>query len=169
MTDSTAIITEPREALRYVAEPLVASIEEMPQVVGDAFARVEAWLGARGTALSPGVLRYTTARADGSFAIEVGHIVEGDVSVDAPFVAGELPAGTYTVARHTGPYMAVGDVTRALMESWGPAGVEPASARTSTGDDYASWYELYTDVPTMGPNGPEGTVEVCVLVLPASS
>ncbi|BDZ62127.1 hypothetical protein GCM10025873_19180 [Demequina sediminis] len=72
MTDSPAILTEPREALRYVAEPLVASIEEMPQVVGDAFARVEAWLGARGTALSPGVLRYTTARADGSFAIEGG-------------------------------------------------------------------------------------------------
>ncbi|MDN4476428.1 GyrI-like domain-containing protein [Demequina sp. SYSU T00192] len=153
-------------ARAYVAMPMDVSLAQLPRVVREEFDRVAALLASRGIAPRGAVIRYVSARPDGTFSIEVGHLVDAADLEGSPIEPDILPEGEYSVARHEGPYSGIGEVTRALMDSWGPAGVAPASAHTTTGDDYASWYELYLDMPREGPEGPEGAVEICVLTLP---
>ncbi|WP_062465223.1 GyrI-like domain-containing protein [Demequina soli] len=151
----------------YVGVEMEVSLERLPHVVGEGFDRVAELLAAHGVAPRGAVIRYIAARPDATFDIEVGHLVDPADLGGSPIEPDVLPEGEYSIARHTGPYSRLAEVTRRLMASWDEAGVAPVSARTTTGDDYASWYELYVDMPTQGPEGPEGSVEVCVLVEPA--
>ncbi|WP_062311418.1 GyrI-like domain-containing protein [Demequina rhizosphaerae] len=150
-------------ARAYVAMPMEVTVEQMPRVVGEEFDRVAALLASRGIAPRGGVIRYVSARPDATFSIEVGHLVDAADLEGSPIEPDILPAGEYSVARHDGPYAEIGAVTRALMDSWAQEGVAAASAHTTTGEDYACWYELYLDMPREGPDGPEGAVEICVL------
>ena len=150
-------------ARAYVALPLDVSLARLPHVVGEEFDRVAALLAARGIPPRGAVIRYVAARPDGTFSIEVGHLVEPADLEGSPLAPDMLPAGEYSVVTHEGPYAQLGEVTRRLMDSWAGDRVRPAMAHTTTGDDYACWYELYLDMPRQGPHGPEGAVEVCVL------
>lgn len=154
---------EPREPRRYVAVALDVTLARLPRVVGGAFDRVAAALGSHGLAPGGAVIRYVAVLKDGTFAIEVGHLVDGAVPRDDAYVQGELPGGEYSIARYDGPYAGMGGVTRALMESWEADGFHPAVEQTTTGEDYGCWYELYLDAPREGAQGPEGAVEVAVL------
>ncbi|WP_062517789.1 GyrI-like domain-containing protein [Demequina gelatinilytica] len=151
----------------YVGVPMEVTLEELPRLVGEAFDRVATMLAAYGTAPRGAVIRYIAFRPGDVVDIEVGHLVDPAELEGAPIEADVLPAGVYSVVHHEGPYAELGEVTARLMDSWPEAGLVPAMAHTTTGDDYASWYELYLDMPRPGPRGPEGAVEVCVLVLPA--
>ncbi|WP_062318603.1 GyrI-like domain-containing protein [Demequina maris] len=160
---------EHRPARAYVAMPMDVTLEQLPRVVGEEFERVAALLDSRGIAPRGAVIRYIAARPDGTFSIEVGHLVDPADLEGSPIAPDELPAGEYSVAHHDGPYNRIGAVTRELMDSWAPAGIAPASAHTTTGEDYACWYELYLDLPREGEHGPEGPVEVAVLTAPADA
>ncbi|WP_062389757.1 GyrI-like domain-containing protein [Demequina iriomotensis] len=151
-------------ARAYVAVPLEVTMEELPHAVGGAFDRVAAMLAAHGAPSRGGVIRYIAFRPAGLLDIEVGHLVDAGDLDGSPIEPDVLPEGEYSTVAHDGPYARIASVTAALMDSWPDAGVTPATAHTSTGDDFACWYELYLDMPRMGPDGPEGKVEVCVLV-----
>ncbi|WP_062523243.1 GyrI-like domain-containing protein [Demequina silvatica] len=159
-------VTEDLPERAYVAMPMEVTLERLPHVVGEEFDRVASLLASRGIAPRGAIIRYVSARSDGHFAIEVGHLVDPADLEGSPIEPDLLPAGTYSIARFTGAYAHLGEVSRGLMDSWAEAGITPATARTTTGQDFACWYEHYMDVPIMGPEGPEGKVEVCVLLEP---
>ncbi|MDN4483232.1 GyrI-like domain-containing protein [Demequina lignilytica] len=156
--------TEHLPARAYVAMPMDVAMHDLPRVVGEEFDRVASLLASRGIAPRGAVIRYVAARTDGTFSIEVGHLVDAEDLEGSPIEPDQLPAGRYSVARHDGPYAGLGRVTRELMDAWPGQGLRPAMAHTATGDDYACWYERYLDMPRQGPEGPEGAVEICVLV-----
>jgi predicted transcriptional regulator YdeE len=82
--------------------------------------------------------------------------------IDPPFVVDTLPEGTYVVGWHNGPYSRIAETTREII-AWGDDqrvawDTEPDAA----GDRWASWFELYLTEPSFGPEGPMGSVEICV-------
>ena len=158
--------TEHRDALAYVGLPLDVTMDQLTRMIGETFDKVAGMLSANGIAPRGAIIRYTAARPDGTFDVEVGHLVDAAEMEGTPIEPDELPAGAYSVVRHDGPYAELGRVTAELMASWEEAGVSPAMAHPTRGDDYACWYEHYLDMPRQGPAGPEGAVEICVLTAP---
>ena len=71
----------------YVAVPLHVTLEELPRVVGGAFDQVAALLARHAVPVRGAVIRYVSALADGTFTIEVGHLVDPADLEGGPLVA----------------------------------------------------------------------------------
>ena len=156
--------SEHRAARHYVAESLEVTIPRLTEVVGEVMGRVAGQLGAHGVPGHGGVIRYRGMSPDGTFAVDIGHLVAADDAAGTGLELHEIPAGDYAVVRHDGPYSDISDLSRGLMDSFTAEGARPVRAGEGTGVPYACWYELYLDMPRMGPRGPEGAVEIAVLL-----
>ncbi|MEX0914148.1 MAG: GyrI-like domain-containing protein [Demequina sp.] len=157
---------ESRPALTYCALPVEVTMSTLTSAMGPAIDELERYMDSRGIQPSgPSLLRYRTVSERAPFIVEVGWVMEETPWIDVPFVADTLPAGRYAVAVHEGPYSQLSATTGELLD-WGRAEHMIFDViHTSEGSEWASWYELYTGVPAYGPDGPAGTVEVCVGVI----
>jgi len=136
------------------------------QTIGEripaAYEELARYLASRGIEpTGPSVIRYREVDPDGDFVIEVGWEIEEGQRIDAPYFADIMPEGTYAVLTHRGPYTGIGATTRVLMEWGDDAGVRFAWDDASEAWD--CWFEHYLTEPTFGPEGPEGSMDICLL------
>jgi effector-binding domain-containing protein len=154
---------ERREASRYCALPAAIPVTDSARRIREAYRDLDTYLGERQIEdRGPSIIRYRRSSEKGPLDVEVGWIIDNLDRIDAPFVIDMLPAGVYVVGWHNGPYRRIGETTRELI-AWGDErhvtwDVEPHPE----GDRWASWFELYLTEPSFGPEGPMGSVEVCV-------
>ncbi len=154
-----------REAFTYCALPLTITRSERTTRIPAAFREVDSQLAGNGIGdRGYEVIRYRRSKAWENLDLEVGWILYTDVQVEEPFVVDVLPAGLYVIGRLEGPYSRLEKKTRAMME-WGTEqGVEYDIERRPDGCHWACRYEVYVTEPTFGPDGPSGTVDVCLLL-----
>src|SRR5690606_29036752 len=98
------------------------------------------------------------------FVIEVGWSIAENTWVDLPFVADVLPAGRYAVASYSGPYSRLEDVTTELLMWADLEGLTFDTGAVTGVETWASRMEVYLDDPRMGPEGLEGSAQVCMMV-----
>lgn len=135
-------------ARSFAAVRFHATEEEMPKMMGEAFAAVMGYLGRAGIALAgAAVARFDSPPGDG-FDVAAGFLVGAPVDGDGTVVSEELPAGEVAHVTHIGPYEdmraayealrnGVGELGRALSdgepmweEYWSPPGTPPELNRT---------------------------------------
>lgn len=156
----TDISLERRGALTYAAVVVEVTMGGLAEAIPRAHEDIERYLGSRGIEpAGPSIIRYRTISFDGPFTIEVGWVIEEGQWIEAPYIADLLDEGTYVVARHDGPYSGVGHSTEDAM-TWADA----HDVRFNVLDDeWACWYEYYPTEPSMGAEGLQGRVDVCLL------
>jgi len=156
---------ELRDTLRYCALPTSVAIPELMMGIREAYQAVDGYLGRLGLEdRGPAIVRYRRVSEAGPLHLEVGWVMPDLTHADPPYVAGELPPGTYVVGWHNGPYARIGEFTRELI-AWGDEqGVQWDEAREGPQQRWTSWYELYLSEPSFGPEGPVGSVEVALLL-----
>jgi len=108
-----------RPARRYVGIKATVTIP-FGATLDRLFPEIFGWVGAQGLTPSgaPFVRYYDTSDMARGIEIEVGVPVDGAAAGDERVSVGEIPAGRYVVAVHTGPYDALMESTRAFLE-WG--------------------------------------------------
>jgi len=154
---------ERREAVSYCALPTTLHGAHVSRQIQEAYQALDGYLGERDLEdRGPSIIRYRRFAEDGPLFVEIGWIMADLVEIDPPFVVGSLPAGTYVVGWHNGPYSRIAETTRDLI-AWGEdQGVEWNVQADAAGDWWESWFELYLTEPSYGPEGPTGSVEVCM-------
>ena len=154
---------ERRDEARYCALPTTLHGAEVPRQIREAYQALDTYLGDRDLEdRGPSIIRYRRFLEGGPLVVEIGWIMDDLARIDPPFVVNTLREGSYVVGWHNGPYARIADTTRDLI-AWGDErgvvwDVEPDAA----GDRWGSWFELYLTEPTFGPEGPMGSVEVCL-------
>jgi hypothetical protein len=154
---------ERRAEMRYCALPATLYGSEVPRQVREAYQALDTYLGERNLEdRGPSIIRYRRFSEDKPLEVEIGWIMDGLCEIDLPFVVGTLPEGMYVVGWHNGPYSRIAETTREVI-AWGDdQGVAWDAQPDAEGDRWGSWFELYLTEPTFGPEGPIGSVEVCV-------
>ncbi len=152
-----------RGELRYCALPATLHGAEVQRQVREAYQALDTYLGERELEdRGPSIIRYRRSSEKGPLLVEIGWIMDGLVEIDPPFVVGTLPEGTYVVGWHNGPYSRIAEATREII-TWGNDQRVAWDLESDPGGDrWVSWYELYLTEPSYGPDGPTGSVEVCV-------
>lgn len=165
-SDNLALRVERRAATTYCAVPIEVTMASIGERVPEAIDDLERYMASRGIeAVGPSLIRYRSVSDEHPFTIEVGWVTREDVWIDAPFVADALPQGDYAVSVHHGPYADLSAATARLLEWGAGAGLDFAAGRVGTGADaWECWYEFYVSDPVVGPHGPEGAVEICLLL-----
>jgi hypothetical protein len=128
---------ERRDELRYCALPTTLLGAEVPRQVREAYQALDTYLGERNLEdRGPSIIRYRRRSEEGPLDVVVGW--------------------------HNGPYSRIAETTREII-AWGDdQGVTWETDPDAGGDRWASWFELYLTEPSYGPEGPRGSVEVCV-------
>jgi len=156
---------EERPELGYCAFPMTAPIAELSERIPVGYRRLDSFLAGRGIEdRGPSIIRYRRGWEAGTMDIEVGWTMDVPPMLPAPFIRDVLPGGTYAVAWHNGPYALLGDVTQDVLAWADKHKVECDVSHEPEGERWGCWYELYLTEPTFGPQGPQGTVEICLLV-----
>jgi effector-binding domain-containing protein len=161
---------ERRGELRYCALPATLQGADVPRQIREAYQALDGYLGERGIEdRGPSIIRYRRSSLDGPLEVEIGWIIEDLARIEPPFVVDTLPEGDYVVGWHNGPYAQVGETTRELI-AWGDDrsvtwDLEP----DDRGGRWNSWFELYLSEPSLGPQGPTGSIEICVRVRDADA
>ena len=154
---------ERRDAFHYCALPALLRGHDIPHQIRECYRALDVHLSELGLEeRGPSIIRYRRSSEEGPLEVEIGWIMPEPVAVAPPFVSDRLPQGTYVVGWHNGAYSRIAESTRELI-SWGDEqGVTWAVEPGPDGDLWASWFELYLTEPSFGPEGPVGSVEVCV-------
>ena len=159
---------EERGALAYVAFPMTLDVSELSHRVQEGYRELDLYLGERELEeRGPAIIRYRRGSEVGSMDIEVGWLMERVPLASEPFMLGILPAGRYVVAWHDGPYSRIGDTTREAIRWAATQAARFDITPDPAGDLWACWYEIYLAEPMFGPEGPAGSVEVCLKVADA--
>ncbi|MCP1198829.1 GyrI-like domain-containing protein [Notoacmeibacter sp. MSK16QG-6] len=150
---SEAILSIPSvqsfDAMAYVAIAVECAMAELPQKAPEAFPRLHEWCAEKGIELGEGLFRYMHFTADGRTLVHVANLVEKSVSVPdgGEVFVGELPAGNYAVASHTGPYDVLYDST-VMLEGWlRGRRLEKDEARAADKFEPACQVEIYRSGP----------------------
>lgn len=161
---------EHRDAVIYVGLAVDVTMDTIPERVGPAFDALFEYLDARGIDIvGPSVMRYGRIMTSAPFTMQIGFHVADMPWIDHPYSADRVPSGRYVVGRHDGPYSEVAALTERTMR-WGDEhGVtyafEPGrDGAPGDGDTWDAWYEWYAAPPVYTDTGPEGPVEVCLLL-----
>ena len=151
--------------MRYCALPDTLDAAEMTEGIRDAYRALDFYLGEKGLEeRGPSIIRYRRSSEGGTHHVEIGWVMPDIDEVERPFVVETLPEGSYVVGWHNGAYARIGETTRELI-SWGDARHVTWDVEVDDdGEAWASWYELYLTEPSFGPEGPVGSVEVCLRV-----
>ncbi|GAA0809466.1 GyrI-like domain-containing protein [Spirilliplanes yamanashiensis] len=139
------------------AQPYVAVRGHVTmQTVGHVAARVSEvfdWLGERGIdAAGAPFLRYEVIDMVGVLAIAAGVPVAQPVTGDGEVVAGELPAGRYVVALHTGHPDTLEAATRDLLDWAAAQGLAFDVAPGPDGEQWGARLETYLSDPAEEPD-----------------
>jgi hypothetical protein len=156
---------ERRDAARYCALPTTLHGHDVLLQIREAFQALDTYLGERDLEdRGPSIIRYRQVAEGGPLAVEIGWLMEDLAEIDPPFVVSTLPAGDYVVGWHNGPYARIAETTRGVI-AWGDGeGVAWDIESNAAGDRWGSWFELYLTEPAFGPEGPTGSVEVCLRI-----
>lgn len=137
-----------RKAEPYMAIPASGPMPELPEFAPPKFAVLHDWLRDRGVGpVGPGLFRYRRFGGDGSVVVEVGNMVAAAVAPEGEVIAGEIPAGRYAFAVHSGPYDRLHDAFL-MLEGWmGGRGLTPDGAYDRDGSAPACQAEIYRVTP----------------------
>jgi effector-binding domain-containing protein len=104
----------------------VASVQEIPAVVGAAYAAVMRAIGAQGAEVvgPPYVIYWNDDMS--ALQMDLGFPVAQPLPGDGDVEPGEIPAGRWAVTLHTGPYPDLGAAYRALEEWTAARGLQTA-------------------------------------------
>ena len=137
-----------RKAEPYMAIVATGPMPRLPEFAPPKFAELHDWLQQRNVAtIGPGLFRYRRFGKDGSVVVEVGNTVSEAVAPEGEVIAGEIPAGRYALAVHTGPYDRLHDAFL-MLEGWmGGRGLTPDGAYGPDGESPACQVEIYRVTP----------------------
>lgn len=154
-----------RPSAHYVAIDAVAAMSELPTVIPEIFDEIFAWVEARGVdPTGASFIKYDVIsmpdRLEMQFAIQVPEPLDGDERVHS----GVIPAGTYGVITHTGPYNELYDVTAVLVGWAKERGIQWDARETPAGDVFVSRLERYLVDPGDEADSAKWQTEVAIKV-----
>ncbi|QKV19757.1 GyrI-like domain-containing protein [Oricola thermophila] len=139
-----------REAEHYVALPAAGPMSNLPEFAPPKFRELHDLLADMGIAdIGDGFFRYRSFSRQGHAELEVGNLVKRGIDAAAEIIAGEIPAGRYAFATHTGPYDRLHDAFL-MLEGWmGGRGLEPEGMYGPEETRPACQLEIYRIHPMM--------------------
>jgi effector-binding domain-containing protein len=156
---------ETRPAHPYVAIPARAAMAQLPQVIPQLFGEIFAWVGQRQPPQDgPPFVRYLVTDMERELEIEVGIPVATSVQGDGRVAAGELPAGQYLTAVHTGPYDRLTEATGSFLDWAKQHGIVWQTSRRGTDEVWAARLEYYPTDPQKEPDANKWETELAFLV-----
>jgi effector-binding domain-containing protein len=152
----------------YAAIRKQVSRAELATVLPPLFSEIFDWLTPQGVGpAGPPFYRYVAMNADDRYEVEVGIPIDGAAAGNENVRLGVLPAGTYAVHIHFGPYHELRDATAALHQWARENGVE--FQKTADGKQMEVQIESYLTDPTSEPDSRKWQTEIALLTAPASS
>jgi effector-binding domain-containing protein len=125
------------------------------------FPELFGWVGVRGLEWAgPPLIRYHTTDMTNGMGIEVGVPVKGAAAGDGRVRVGELPAGPYVVATHTGPYDGLLEATKTLLDWAAQRGIQWA---TTDDGRWLGRVEFYATNPAEEPDQSKWLTELAFL------
>lgn len=151
-----------RSAQPYAAIRTQVAFDEIGRTLPPLVDEVEAWIRAQGAAPAGApFFRYLVVDGAPLIDVEAGLPVASPMAGDDRVSTGELPAGTYAVVRHVGPYDGIYGTTEALM-AWAEAnGVR--WLKLGDGSTWASWVESYLTDPATEADPQRWVTEIAIL------
>jgi hypothetical protein len=164
MSDEPRI--EQRSARPYAAVRRTVTLDGFAAAVDAGFPALFGGLAARGQAPTGApFIRYRTVDMGGDLEIDLAAPVATPVVADTEIVADELPAGSWIVARHVGPYDGLIGANEAVRR-WAAErdlrlGRRPADGN---GEHWTGRVETYLTNPSEEPDPAKWEVELAYLV-----
>jgi effector-binding domain-containing protein len=153
-----------RAAQPYVAIPATVTMTTFGTAVDSGFPELFGWLASQGIAPGgPPFIRYLVIDMDGDLQIELGVPVSAPVTGSGRVQAGVLPAGSYAVLRHTGPYDGLMASNGALQEWAAGQGVRFDTRDTAQGSAWGGRVEFYLTDPSQEPDPAKWETDVAYL------
>jgi effector-binding domain-containing protein len=153
-----------RPAQHYAGITKTVTMDGISAAVDDAFPALFGWLAENGTAPSgPPFIRYLVIDMAAELEIELAVPVSAPVTGSGRIQAGVLPAGSYAVLRHSGPYDGLIAANAALQQWASVNGVEFDAQQTATGSAWRSRVEHYLTDPAQEPDPMKWEVDVAYL------
>jgi effector-binding domain-containing protein len=153
-----------RAAQPYVGIPVTVTMETLGTAVDSGFPELFGWLASQGIAPGgPPFIRYLVIDMDGDLQIELGVPVSAPVTGSDRIQAGVLPAGSYAVLRHTGPYDGL-IASNAALQAWAAGhGVRFDTSDTAQGSAWGGRVEFYLTDPSQEPDPAKWQTDVAYL------
>jgi effector-binding domain-containing protein len=153
-----------RAAQPYVGIPATVTMETLGTAVDSGFPELFGWLAGQGIAPGgPPFIRYLVIDMDGDLQIELGVPVSAPVTGSGRIQAGVLPAGSYAVLRHTGPYDGL-IASNAALQQWAAGqGVRFDASDTAHGSAWGGRVEFYLTDPSREPDPAKWETDVAYL------
>ena len=156
---------EHRPAVEYIGIGSEAAADQLPIVLPPLFGELWSWLERHGIApVGVPFVRYRTVDRSGAvprFGFEVGFPVRPGIKSDGNILTGELPAGSYVVALHTGPYTGLRQANADVFDWARREGV--ALHHSNAGVDWRAWLEFCIMDPSREPDPSKWRTEIAIL------
>jgi len=151
-------------AQHYAGIPVTITMDGLSHAVDRGFPELFGWLGSQGIGISgPPFIRYLVIDMAGELRIELAAPVGAPVTGTDRIRPGTLPAGSYAVLRHTGPYDGL-VASNATLQRWAhDHGVEFDARDTASGTAWRGRAEHYLTNPADEPDPARWQVDVAYL------
>ncbi|MFZ2101444.1 MAG: GyrI-like domain-containing protein [Oricola sp.] len=137
-----------RKAEPYVAIAVAGPMPKLSEFAPQKFPDLHRWMAENGVASGmAGFFRYRRFDRSGLVELEVGTTTLKPEKAGDGVIAGEIPAGRYAHAVHTGPYDRLHDAFL-MLEGWmGGRGLTPEGDYGPDGESPACQMEIYRVTP----------------------
>jgi effector-binding domain-containing protein len=154
---------EYRNKQHYVAIRTQAAMNELPAVIPQLLAEVNAWLDKQPvTRISAPFIRYNVIDMQAKLDIELGWALSTPIAGEGRIASGVLPAGQYAVVVYTGPYENLVEVTADLL-AWAEQ-KKLAWKMSADGLTWGARLEFYLKGPESGLEPKKWQTELAFLV-----
>lgn len=138
-----------RDAESYVALAASGPMPRLPEFAPPKLPELHRWMAENGVVPGgPSFFRYRLFDSARHVELEVGSPAVGAITPAGGIIAGELPAGRYAFATHTGPYDRLYDAFL-MLEGWmGGRGLTPEGVYGPEGARPGCQMEIYRVTPT---------------------
>jgi effector-binding domain-containing protein len=148
----------------YLGIPATVTMETIGSAVDSGFPELFGWLASQGIAPGgPPFIRYLVVDMAGDLQIELGVPVSAPVTGSGRIQPGVLPAGSYAVLRHTGPYDGLVASNAALQQWAADHGVRFDTSDTAQGSAWGGRVEFYLTDPGQEPDPAKWETDVAYL------
>ncbi len=156
---------QPRTAQPYAGLPATVTMDTISAAVDRGFAELFGWLASNGIAPSgPPFIRYLVIDMAGQLQIELGVPVSAPVAGSNRIQPGILPAGSYAVLRHTGPYDGLVASNGALQQWAAEHRIQFDTSDTGQGSAWGGRVEHYLTDPSQEPDPAKWATDVAYLI-----